>query len=71
MNVYRLMNELTRAGKGVIFISSDFEELLAMSDRVAIVNHGRIVETCDAQSIDRQYLMERAFVHQISQGSAS
>jgi len=71
VEVYRLMNALTREGKGVIFISSDFEELLAMSDRVAIVNHGRIIDTRDARSIDRQRLMERAFVHQVAHRSVS
>jgi ABC-type sugar transport system ATPase subunit len=41
--VYELINELTAAGKGVILISSDHDELLAMSDRIGIVSHGRIV----------------------------
>ncbi len=41
--VYRLINALTAAGKGVILISSDDEELLSMSDRVGIMSHGRLV----------------------------
>jgi ABC-type sugar transport system ATPase subunit len=41
--VYRLINELTAAGKGVILISSDDDELLSMSDRVGIMSHGRMV----------------------------
>ena len=41
--VYGLINELTRAGKGVILISADDDELLAMSDRVALVRHGAVV----------------------------
>ncbi len=41
--VYRLINGLTAAGKGVILISSDDEELLSMSDRVGIMSHGRMV----------------------------
>jgi ribose transport system ATP-binding protein len=41
--VYRLVNELTAAGKGVILISSDDDELLSMSDRVGIMSHGRLV----------------------------
>jgi ABC-type sugar transport system ATPase subunit len=40
--VYKLINALTRAGKSIILISSDHDELLAMSDRVAIVQHGAI-----------------------------
>ena len=41
--VYRLMNRLTAAGKGVLLISSDHDELLAMSDRIGIMSHGRLV----------------------------
>ena len=41
--VYRLINRLTAAGKGVILISSDHDELLAMSDRIGIMSHGRLV----------------------------
>ena len=42
--VYRLINRLTATGKAVILISSDHDELLAMSDRVGIMSHGRMVE---------------------------
>jgi ABC-type sugar transport system ATPase subunit len=41
--VYRLINGLTAAGKGVILISSDDEELLSMSDRVGVMSQGRMV----------------------------
>jgi len=40
--VYHLINELTRNGKSVILISSAHDELLAMSDRVALVRHGTV-----------------------------
>jgi ribose transport system ATP-binding protein len=40
--VYRLINELTAAGHAVVLISSDHDELMAMSDRIAIVSRGTI-----------------------------
>jgi ABC-type sugar transport system ATPase subunit len=43
ISVYRLINGLTAAGKGVILISSDDDELLSMSDRVGIMSQGRMV----------------------------
>jgi len=49
--VYGLINELTAAGRSVILISSDYDELLAMSDRVGIVSHGRIVAIEPAQAL--------------------
>jgi ABC-type sugar transport system ATPase subunit len=41
--VYRLINGVTAAGKGVILISSDDDELIAMSDRIGIMSHGCLV----------------------------
>jgi ribose transport system ATP-binding protein len=40
--VYRLINRLTAQGCAILLISADHDELLAMSDRVAIVRQGRI-----------------------------
>lgn len=40
--IYGLMDELKGAGKAIIMISSDMEELLGMSDRIAILNKGKI-----------------------------
>ena len=49
--VYKLMNKLTRAGKSIILISSDHDELLAMSDRIAIVQHGTITRITNASEL--------------------
>jgi ABC-type sugar transport system ATPase subunit len=62
VEVYNLINELTREGKGVILISSDFEELLAISDTIGVVIDGRIVEVRKAREIDKKYLVEKVFV---------
>jgi ABC-type sugar transport system ATPase subunit len=40
--VYRLVRELAQQGVGVIFVSSELEEVLEVSDRILILNHGRI-----------------------------
>ncbi|HET6161909.1 MAG TPA: sugar ABC transporter ATP-binding protein [Dongiaceae bacterium] len=58
--IYRLINELTRAGKAVIFISSDDEELLAMSDRVALVRRGRITRILPASGVSKTDLLQSA-----------
>jgi len=55
--VYRLINQLTGAGKGVILISADANELLAMSDRVAIMSHGRLVGILRPQELDTTSLV--------------
>lgn len=57
VEVYRLINDITSHGKGVIFISSDFEELLAMSDRIGIVNKGKIIAVKEVKNINKKYLI--------------
>lgn len=61
VEVYNLINELTAQGKGVILISSDYEELLAMSDRIAFVNRGQIVRTDDARDLTNREFMQILF----------
>ena len=56
--VYQLINELTRAGKGVILISSDDNELLSMSDRVVIVRRGRVARIARATELTKSDLLE-------------
>jgi ABC-type sugar transport system ATPase subunit len=55
--VYRLINALTRAGKSVILISSDHDELLAMSDRIAVVQHGAIQRVVAASELSHDDLV--------------
>lgn len=42
--VLQLVRELATEGKSIIFISSELAELLAVSDRVAVMSGGRIVD---------------------------
>ena len=51
--IYKLINALTGAGKSVILVSSDHDELLSMSDRIAVVRHGRVVSVRDANDVDK------------------
>ncbi|MFI3313262.1 MAG: multiple monosaccharide ABC transporter ATP-binding protein [Eubacteriales bacterium] len=41
--IYCIINELVAAGKSVIMISSELPEVLGMSDRIYVMNEGRIV----------------------------
>jgi ribose transport system ATP-binding protein len=58
VEVYRLMNELTASGKGILLISSDFEELLYMSDRIGVLVDGKLEATLNARELSRQQLTE-------------
>lgn len=43
VEVFRLMNNLAREGVGVIMISSELPEVLAMADRILVMSRGRFV----------------------------
>ena len=60
LEVYRLINALTARGLGVILISSDYPELLAMSDRVAIVREGRILDIAPRGTLTEYTLIRAA-----------
>jgi ABC-type sugar transport system ATPase subunit len=66
--VYKLMNALTKAGKSIVLISSDHDELLAMSDRVAIVQHGEVKKVVVANELSHDDLV-RASADQIQHPS--
>jgi ABC-type sugar transport system ATPase subunit len=57
LEIYRVINELTANGISILLISSDFPELLALSDRIAIVRNGRVVEITDANKLTEYRLM--------------
>jgi rhamnose transport system ATP-binding protein len=41
VEIYRILNELTASGMGILMISSDLPEVLGMSDRVVVMREGR------------------------------
>ena len=51
--IYKVLNELTANGISILLISSDFPELLAMSDRVAVVRDGQILQITDVKDYPR------------------
>ncbi|NPV52240.1 MAG: sugar ABC transporter ATP-binding protein [Firmicutes bacterium] len=41
--IHRILGDLVNHGIGILLISSDLEELIAMSDRIIVVHEGRII----------------------------
>jgi ribose transport system ATP-binding protein len=60
LEVYNVINELTASGISIILISSDFPELLAMTDRIAVVRDGQILEITESQSMTEYQLISLA-----------
>jgi putative xylitol transport system ATP-binding protein len=55
--IYRFMEEFTGSGGGVVIVSSELEEILAVSHRVVVFRKGRVAAT-----FDRQHATERDLV---------
>lgn len=61
IQIYNIINELTREGKGVIFMTSDVQEALGICDRIFVINGGRIIRTVDSHSDNAEALMEMIY----------
>lgn len=57
VEVYEVINELTAAGISVLFISSDYPELLAISDRIALIRDGNILQIKPANELGEYQLL--------------
>ena len=58
--VHALLARLAQAGMGIIVISSDLPEVLAVSDRMAVVKDGRIAKVFDRAAASQERIMEAA-----------
>jgi len=60
IEVYRIINELTAIGIAILLISSDYPELLAMSDRIAVVSNKRILQIFPSDQLSEYRLLDMA-----------
>jgi ribose transport system ATP-binding protein len=61
--VYAIMNELAQQGIGIIMISSEMPEILAMSDRILVMCEGRIAGELSRAEATQARIMEYASGH--------
>jgi ABC-type uncharacterized transport system ATPase subunit len=52
--VYRRLNERKRAGSAILLLSIELDEVLSLSDRIAVIVGGRIVGIVDAGEADSE-----------------
>jgi ribose transport system ATP-binding protein len=58
--IYALMDELARQGVGILMISSDMEEVLGISDRIAVMHQGSITGTLSRAEMSQEAVMRLA-----------
>jgi ribose transport system ATP-binding protein len=60
VEVYNLINSLTKKGKTIIMISSELPEILGMSDRIIVMHEGRIAGEFERHEATQEKIMKAA-----------
>ena len=55
--IYELMVELAKEGKGILMVSSDMPELISVSDRIVVMREGRLVTTVKSNTVTEHELL--------------
>ncbi len=55
--IYCIINDLVKAGKSVIMISSELPETIGMSDRIYVMNEGRFVGELNREEVSQEAIM--------------
>jgi ribose transport system ATP-binding protein len=55
--MYKIMNALAREGKGILLISSDLPEVIAMSDRIYVMRDGRLIAELPGRVTDQETII--------------
>ena len=58
--IYRLMRDLAAAGVAIVMISSDMEEVLGVSDRVAVMHEGSVTGILERAACTEEAIMHLA-----------
>ena len=54
--IYRILRGIAEEGVGIVVVSSDFEELLGVSDRVVVVSDGATIADLPSAALDEEKL---------------
>jgi ribose transport system ATP-binding protein len=68
--VYGIINELAAKGTGILYISSEIEELMGMCDRIVVMRTGRIEAEFDRGDFDQERILQAAFGSQTGSAGA-
>ncbi|MHC4433559.1 MAG: sugar ABC transporter ATP-binding protein, partial [Planctomycetota bacterium] len=59
--IYCIINELAAAGKAILCICSELEELIGICDRILVMSNGEIQGTFEREEFDQQQILQCAF----------
>jgi len=69
-DIYQIIQQLADEGKSIILVSSDWEELLALSDRVIVMAEGRITAELCGDEITEDNFMRHSSVANVAGATA-
>ncbi|MGA2496977.1 MAG: sugar ABC transporter ATP-binding protein [Tepidisphaeraceae bacterium] len=58
--IYRLMEKLAGEGVAILFVSSEMEEVMGMSDRTLVMHEGRLTGQLDRQELSEEAILRLA-----------
>jgi ribose transport system ATP-binding protein len=59
-DIVKLVRQLASQGTAILVVSSEFEELLAMSDRLVVLCNGRVTQRLDRREIESEEMLHHA-----------
>ena len=69
--IYRLVDDLANQGLGVMFISSELTEILGLSDRIYVMQNGRIAGELPGPGATEEAVLALAMAEHLSQSVAA
>jgi L-arabinose transport system ATP-binding protein len=68
--IYHLIDDLANEGLGIMFISSELPEILGLSDRIYVMQHGQITGELSGAEATEESVLELAMADQLSTAPA-
>jgi ABC-type sugar transport system ATPase subunit len=59
--IYNIINSLAEQGTGILYISSELEELMGMCDRILVMGNGEIKTELQRPDFDQEKILQAAF----------
>ncbi|PHV72002.1 hypothetical protein CS063_00565 [Sporanaerobium hydrogeniformans] len=66
IDMYNCMNDMIKKGAGIILISSDFDEILGMCDRILILSQGQLIHEMSHKEATKELILKYAISPQPS-----
>jgi erythritol transport system ATP-binding protein len=71
-DIFKVMRDLAVKGLGILFVTSDLEEVMALSDRILVMSNGRVIAEFDAADATQDALVAASAVgHRTAHAAAS